>query len=98
MAIIQIRVDEQLKEDSSKVFENIGLDMSTAIRMFLIKSVEWGTIPFPLATNKQREDFGKTVAEMQEISKNNGNDEMTLDEINEIIREVREERRKKMGG
>lgn len=97
MAIIQIRVDEQLKEDSSKVFENIGLDMSTAIRMFLIKSVEWGTIPFPLATNKQREEFGRHIAEMQEISKRNGNDKMTLDEINEIIREVREERRKTNG-
>lgn len=65
--------------------------------MFLIKSVEWDTIPFPLATNKQREDFRKTVSEMQEISKNNGNDEMTLDEINEIIQQVREERHKKNG-
>lgn len=97
MAIIQIRVDEQLKENANRVFKKCGLDLSTAIRIFLNKCVQLQAIPFPISTEKDREELGRLIAEIQEISKRNGNDKMTLDEINEIIREVREERRKTNG-
>ena len=35
MTTIQIRVDEQTKKSAKKILEEIGLDMSTAIKMFL---------------------------------------------------------------
>ena len=39
----------------------------------------------------------EALRKCQDESKKNGNSEMTLDQINEIIRQVREERRKKNG-
>jgi len=38
-ALIQVRVDKDLKNDIDELFSNLGLDTSTAIRMFL-KQVE----------------------------------------------------------
>ena len=43
---IQVRVDDQLKESADKLFSSLGLDTSTAIRMFLIASMREGGIPF----------------------------------------------------
>ena len=38
-ALIQVRVDRDLKNDMDELFSSLGLDTSTAIRMFL-KQVE----------------------------------------------------------
>ncbi|MCL2167349.1 MAG: type II toxin-antitoxin system RelB/DinJ family antitoxin [Clostridiales bacterium] len=43
---IQVRVDDQLKESADKLFSSLGLDTSTAIRMFLVASMKEGGIPF----------------------------------------------------
>lgn len=34
MGMIQLRVDDDLKQQATKVFEELGLDLSTAIRIF----------------------------------------------------------------
>ena len=43
---IQVRVDDQLKESADTLFMSLGLDTSTAVRMFLIAAMEMGGIPF----------------------------------------------------
>jgi len=43
---IQVRVDDQLKESADTLFASLGLDTSTAVRMFLIAAMELGGIPF----------------------------------------------------
>lgn len=45
---IQIRVDDGLKSSADDLFTNLGLDTSTAIRIFLTMSVETGGLPFEL--------------------------------------------------
>ena len=43
---IQVRVDDHLKESADLLFSSLGLDTSTAIRIFLMASMESGGIPF----------------------------------------------------
>ena len=43
---IQVRVDDHLKEASDTLFTSLGLDTSTAIRIFLMASLESNGIPF----------------------------------------------------
>ena len=43
---INIRIDAKLKKDSETLFKELGLNMSTAINMFLTKCVNTGGIPF----------------------------------------------------
>ena len=48
-SLIQIRVDEELKKQAEDLFNDIGLDTPSAIRLFLKQSVINNSIPFPLA-------------------------------------------------
>jgi len=51
---IQVRVDDQLKDSADMLFSSLGLDTSTAIRMFLIASMEAGGIPFAVKHSVDR--------------------------------------------
>ena len=43
---IQVRVDEKLKKEATLILDNMGMDMPTAIRMFLKKIVLERGLPF----------------------------------------------------
>ncbi|HGD4761262.1 TPA: type II toxin-antitoxin system RelB/DinJ family antitoxin [Streptococcus agalactiae] len=51
MSTVAVRVDDQLKADATKLFQSLGLDMSTAVKMFLIQSVKTQSIPFEIKNN-----------------------------------------------
>lgn len=95
MALIQVRVDQRLKEEASDIFKELGLDLSTAIRAFLKRVVAEGEVPFNLKLSDKALAGVKTIREMQQISLENGNCNMTLDEINEEIAAARRERRER---
>lgn len=46
MAIVQIRLSEELKDKAQKTAEELGMDLSTAIRVFLIQMVKDEGLPF----------------------------------------------------
>lgn len=50
MTTINIRTDEKLKKDAKKTLNEMGLDMSGAIKLFLQQVVITKTIPFPIKT------------------------------------------------
>ena len=47
-AVIQTRVDTALKYDADKFFESIGMDTTTAIRIFLKQTLIQHKIPFEI--------------------------------------------------
>ena len=95
MAVLQVRVDDELKNQASAIFEQMGLDLSTAVRMFLKRAVAVEGFPFEMMLNESGLRLHKLMTELQKHSEKIGNSEMTLDEINEEIRLAREERRRK---
>ena len=52
---IQVRVDDHLKESADLLFSSLGLDTSTAIRIFLMASIEAGGIPFVVQHGADRD-------------------------------------------
>ncbi len=46
MATLQIRVDDTLKKEADALFASLGLDTTTAVRIFLNAAVENAGIPF----------------------------------------------------
>ena len=97
MPLVQVRIDDQTKIKANIVFEELGLDMSTAIRMFLKKVIEVRGIPFPpLLTEEEKIDrFDKALAAINKMAEEKGLSNMTLDEINEEIALARKERRER---
>lgn len=49
MATLQIRVDDSLKQNADSLFASLGLDTSTAVRMFLNAAIEYDGIPFEIS-------------------------------------------------
>jgi len=46
MATIQVRVNDSTKEAVDSLFTSIGLDTSTAVRMFFMAAIEHDGLPF----------------------------------------------------
>jgi len=52
---IQVRVNDELKDSADVLFTSLGLDTSTAVRMFLVASTESGGIPFAVGRGVDRD-------------------------------------------
>lgn len=52
MANINLRIDDELKEDSREILESLGLDLSTGIKVFLKQVVAKNGIPFELTLSE----------------------------------------------
>ena len=44
--VLQVQIDDKLKVAADNVFSSMGLDIATAIRMFLVAAVDTRRIPF----------------------------------------------------
>ena len=51
MAQVNIRLDDNLKEKADNLFEEMGLNMTTAINMFIRQVIKRGEIPFKITAN-----------------------------------------------
>ena len=93
-ANISIRVDKSLKEKFCDLCEEFGLTTTSAIQIFMKAVVRERKIPFEIeakSLTKIRKDGMMALKEMRQIVADSGYPEMTLDEINDIIAQVRNE-------
>ena len=54
MTTLQIRVDEELKRDADALFGGLGLDTTTAVRIFLNAARENNGFPFEIRHKRTR--------------------------------------------
>jgi len=53
-AVVRARIDERLKEEASSILEAVGLTVSDAVRMMLVRTVAEKALPFdPLVPNAE---------------------------------------------
>ena len=52
MAQINIRIDDKIKREAEGLFDSLGLTMSSAIMVFIRKSLDERGIPFAVCANK----------------------------------------------
>ena len=91
-ATISIRVDETLKRSFDSLCDEFGFSKTAAITVFMRTVVRERRIPFEIkAPTKQErnEKAWNAFLTMREQAKEAGLQDLTLDEINEIIRETR---------
>ena len=87
--VLQVRLDDELKAQATMVYDQLGLDLSSAVRMFLKKSVAVNGIPFDVRNENRTSKAEAALLRMRTAAEENGVSELTLDEINELIRSVR---------
>ena len=64
---IQVRVDDDLKAKSDKLFKDLGTDTTTAIRMFLTQAIAVNGFPFEI--KRASENTYKALSEVEMLEK-----------------------------
>lgn len=95
-----VRMDNQQKKQFDQLCEQFGMSANTAINIFVKAVIRSKSIPFSIRakgedeeTQKARESFNRIRA----AAENGDTPELTLDEINAEIREVRRIRKERNG-
>lgn len=98
--LLQMGVEEELYAQAAEIYEELGIDIQTAVLMFLRQSVRDKGIPFYVSLRERRKTIADAALEamksMSEKAKKAGISNMTLDEINAEIEASRAERRARM--
>lgn len=93
--LIQFRADKLLKQEVAEIYETLGMDLPTAFRMFMTRSKMVKGLPFeatlPTATvtrTEAKSAFNALREQAKDVP------ELSLEEINAEISEVRAERKR----
>ena len=52
-SVVQFRIDDELKEQATEIYDKLGLDLSTAMRIFLKRSVAVRGLPFGMTLSDE---------------------------------------------
>ena len=91
--VFQLQLDGNLVQNATGIFSRLGLDLQSAVQLFLNRSVEARGVPFSMRLpDNDNETAAEAIAAMKNMSRmaeKAGIADMTLDEINAEIAAVR---------
>ena len=93
--LVQFRADKSLKEEVADIYNQLGMDLPTAFRMFMAKSKQVRGLPFEAVLptqNANREDFRSAFNALREEAVDTP--DMSLEEINAEISATRSKRKR----
>ena len=92
-----VRMDAQLKQNFDALCSQFGMSANTAMNIFANAVVVYRKIPFEIKAYEEdsAENWKRAFYALREQARENGLQDMTLDEINEEIRQARAERAEK---
>lgn len=101
-SILQVRIDENLRSQAAEIYEELGIDLQTAVRIFLKRSVMENGLPFGMTLKERREITAsagiRAIQSMRESAQQSGLSDMSLEEINAEIAASRRERHAREAG
>lgn len=65
---LNIRTDKEIKEQAEEIFDELGLNMTTAVNMFLRSTIREQGIPFDLKLDAPNEKTAAAIEEGRRIS------------------------------
>ena len=99
---LSIRIDRDLKEEADQVFSSLGMNLTTAIVVFVRQAVRQKKIPFEIALYPENRGEGilmrDAMAASERIWQNsmqNGTDKLTLEAIDAEITSARAARKQR---
>jgi len=85
-AIIRIRVDSDLKDTASKLYEQLGINLTDAINIFLRQSVNRNGLPFNMVLDPNAE----TIKAIEDAEKGIGTN-VILDTTDGFLQRILDE-------
>jgi DNA-damage-inducible protein J len=97
---LSIRMDRGLKDEADQVFNALGMNLTTAITVFVRQAVRQKKIPFEIALCSEDGTKGVTMRDAMAASERiwqnsirNGTDKLSMEEIDAEITAARAERK-----
>lgn len=88
--LIQFRADKELKQEVSEIYEQLGMDLPTAFRMFMTRSRMVKGLPFEATLPERSVTRAEAKRAFYELRRQAAEvPEMSLEEINAEISAVR---------
>jgi DNA-damage-inducible protein J len=82
-------MDEKLKEASEKLFEALGLNMTTAITTFVKQAVREQRIPFEIALNTPNANTVQAILESERMLKDTSSKRFS--NMSDLIKDLEDE-------
>ena len=64
---LSIRMDRELKEQAENLFSELGMNMTTALNIFVRQSVRQGKIPFEISLNRPNPETLTALREIKDM-------------------------------
>ncbi len=87
-AVINVRVSADVKKKSQELFDDLGLNTTTAINIFLKKAIEVGGIPFDIKKDECSHipnDETILAIEQNELDRKNGDNSKVYNSVDDVL-------------
>lgn len=85
----QIRIDEELKKNTTEIFSHLGLNFSEAVTMFLRQVEIQGGLPFEVKLPKYKPEVFAAIKEAETIAQDSN--AKSYNSFADILAEIEEE-------
>ena len=66
---MNIRMDKDVKEQAQRIFAQLGMDMTTAVNVFLRQAIRYNGFPFEIRLDTPNQDTLDAIHEVQQMKK-----------------------------
>ena len=81
---MSIRLDSEVKEQAQLVFNHLGMDMTTAINIFLRQAIQYQGLPFDVRLDENR----KLIQVLTDLDQNR-NMSQSFESISDLMEDLR---------
>lgn len=81
---MSIRLDSEVKEQAQQVFNNLGMDMTTAINIFLRQAIQYQGLPFDVRLDENR----KLLEVLRDLDQNR-NISQSFESVSDLMEDLR---------
>ncbi|KEQ37782.1 addiction module antitoxin, RelB/DinJ family protein [Streptococcus mitis] len=81
---MSIRLDSEVKEQAQQVFNNLGMDMTTAINIFLRQAIQYQGLPFDVRLDENR----KLLEVLTDLGQNR-NMSQSFESVSDLMEDLR---------
>ena len=81
---MSIRLDSEVKEQAQQVFSNLGMDMTTAINIFLRQAIQYQGLPFDVRLDENR----KLLEVLTDLGQNR-NMSQSFESVSDLMEDLR---------
>ena len=81
---MSIRLDSEVKEQAQQVFSNLGMDMTTAINIFLRQAIQYQGLPFDVKLDENR----KLLQVLTDLDQNR-NMSQSFESVSDLMEDLR---------